>query len=979
MNRLQFIVHKKIAIQLFLLLMIFMIISGHNSFSHSELLMAESYTPTNPNINNDSLFYATVCVNGDTADQSILYVKRDQRILVDAHAFCDFVGGRYFPIGQNFGLTVHYGKIISFAYVNYQQGFVALKLTDMLPPAEAVSGTFMAPLNFLADAIAGQVDFDAGNQHLAITVSARAEIGDIVPEAKPLADALKMQNFTIQQGSINLLNAIHLYAAGYQSDCNGNNANYPYLRTQTPPCPDVSSASSIPLFYTMRPDEAFVLIGQTPPPCTYYSYRSYLYSRYYEDESPHRQKVYASLGDTKSLYNMSEGRTVPDSFNRFFMVISGADKNTTDAILNAAIASGVSENDIYVDVMPSDIVRMGLDEQADYFNFFHRAVLFDDPAEEQEYTHHPPLEFLRITPNVAAAPDYLPTPTLRQRGTGTTEFHLNDGVEQLEQQIMNRYEATHDAIDLTSYQWLPEGYEAIEIRFNVRGETRDALYLRTPFFEFQEHDIIVVFGVNHAKTGKAVYCNVGCYGAPAINGLGGVSNREFQGTAQQFLADSSLADSLYVWKFARTQIDAQTYVIHPDVNDDYTGIDYGGISAMVFRLYVELPTKVGPAASEVIMDRAILFRPKEASLQEKQFLYDGEMRSYLVHEPLASLPAEGRPLVLGLHGTGATAGELIIYSGLVQKADSENFLVVFPNATPHPVPQIWNAGGCWAPLTRNTDDVGFLSALIDTMIKNYHVDTTRIYSTGHSGGAMMSYRLAAELSRRIAAIAPVSGQMTYEYCDPELPVPVIHFHGLADTTCIYNGRYGYFYFPPVDSALGIWIEKNECQSSPDTIFQEGKILGQKWASSGGHGDIVLYTIEDWGHGWPHSSDAGIAATDVIWDFLKLQTRSTSTHVNQDNVHSSPKNFALYQNYPNPFNPGTAISYQLPAFSHVQLKIYNIQGQKIKTLVDESQEAGLKSVVWNGSDDQGRKVASGIYVYQLTAGRFSLAKKMLLLQ
>ncbi len=94
---------------------------------------------------------------------------------------------------------------------------------------------------------------------------------------------------------------------------------------------------------------------------------------------------------------------------------------------------------------------------------------------------------------------------------------------------------------------------------------------------------------------------------------------------------------------------------------------------------------------------------------------------------------------------------------------------------------------------------------------------------------------------------------------------------------------------------------------------------------------------------------------------------------------TPTDFCLYPAYPNPFNPATAISYQLPAASQVQLKIYNLKGQEIKTLVDEFHEAGLKSVVWNGSDDQGRKVASGIYVYQLTAGQFSMTKKMLLLQ
>jgi poly(3-hydroxybutyrate) depolymerase len=947
-----------------------MLILCSDALSPNELTYAD--TNATPNCSSDSLFFATVSVNGVTSGQLIAYVKRDQKILIDAHRFFDIVGGQYFPMGQNFGLAVQYGKIISFALNNYQQGFVACKMTDMLPPAEAINNTVMAPLNFLAQAIAGQVNFINANQHLAITTSAPSKIGAVIPQAKNLADALAQQNYTIQQGAINLLNAIELYVAGYQSDCNGNNANYPYLMTQTPPCPDVTSVSSIPLFYTMRSDEAFVLIGRTPPQCTYYSYRSYLYNRYYEDESPHRKKIYASLGDTQSLYNMSEGRTVPDSFNRFFMLISAADKKTTDAIRNAAVASGIKENDIYVDVIPGDMVRMGLDEKADFFNFFHRAVLFNNPADHAQYTNNPSLEFLRITPNVAAIPDYLPAPTLRQRGTGTTEFHLNDGLAQLRQQIMNKYSTAYDAIDLTSYQWLPEGYEAIEKRQNVRGETRDALYLRTPFFEFQEHDIIVVFGVNHAKTGKATYCNVGCYGFPAINGLGGVSNREFQGTAQQFLADPILADSFYVWKFARMQLDAQTFVIPPDVNHDYTGLDYGAIAAMVFRLYVEPATKVGPAASEVIMDRAILFRPKETSLQQKQFMFDGKMRTYIVHEPLSSLPPEGRPLVLGLHAQGATVPEFIISSGLMQKADTENFLVVFPNALPHPVSQIWNAGGCWEPLTRGTDDVGFLSALIDTMIKNYHVDTTRIYSTGHSGGAMMSYRLAAEFSQRIAAIGPVSGQMVYEYCNPEFPVPIIHFHGLADTAAPYQGRYGHLYFPPVDSALGIWREKNDCYSIPDTIYKEGGITGKKWISSGGKGDIVLYTIQAGEHEWPRTSTLGISATDVIWDFFKLQKRSRVTTVEQHDVLSIPEYFKLYQNYPNPFNPSTKIRYQLVKASHISLKIYNLAGQEIATVVNEFQPAGEHEVTW-----QPKGLPSGLYFCKIQAGKISETKKLIL--
>lgn len=971
MNQTNFSSRKELFSLISLSLMTVIVILFSKAFAQYERTETANHSPQ---YGQDTFFSATISVNGVASAQKVSYLKRDQRILIDARQFLDVVGGNYFPLIQNFGLTVQYGKIISFAFVKYEQGFVACKMMDMLPPAETVDNVVLAPINFLAQAIAGKIDFSDVKQHLDVTLSAPSEIGDIVPEAKTLAAALSQKNYTIRQGAINLLNAIHLYVAGYQSDCNGNNANYPYLVTQTPPCPDVTSVFSIPLFYTMRPDEAFVLIGKTPPKCTYYSYRSYLYNRYFEDESPNRKKIYASLGDTQSLYNLSEGRDVPDSFNRFFMLISAANKNTTDAIRNAAIASGIRENDIYIDVIPSDIVRMGLDDKADFFNFLHRAVLFNDPAEDTQYTHNPPLELLRITPNVAAAPDYLPTPTLRKRGTGTTEFHLNDGLEKLRQQITNKYNATYDAIDLTSYQWLPEGYEAIETRTNVRGENRDALYLRTPFFEFQEHDILVVFGVNHAKTSKATYCNVGCYSAPALNGLGGVSNQEFQGTAQQFLADPNLADNFYVWKFARTQIDEQTFVIPPDINHDYTGIDYGEIAAMIFRLYVEPAAKVGPTASEIKMDRVILFRPKETSLQQKQFRFDGKMRTYIVHEPLASLPPEGRLLVLGLHAQGATVPEFIISTGLMQKADTENFLVVFPSALPHPIPQIWNAGGCWETVTRKTDDVGFLSALIDTIIKNYHVDTTRIYSTGHSGGGMMSYRLAAELSHRMAAIGSVSGQMVYEFCDPEFPIPIIHCHGLADTSAPYQGRYGHLYFPPVDSALGIWREKNECQSIPDTILNEAQILGKKWTSSGGHGDIVLYTIEDWGHGWPRANTAGIEATDVIWDFLKLHSRSSVTNIETDDIASIAKNFTLYQNFPNPFNPTTIICFSLAQPAKVILEVFDLLGRKVAILVNKKLSAGEHIAIFSAQN-----IPAGIYFYRIQAGTFVKTKKLVVLK
>jgi len=90
-------------------------------------------------------------------------------------------------------------------------------------------------------------------------------------------------------------------------------------------------------------------------------------------------------------------------------------------------------------------------------------------------------------------------------------------------------------------------------------------------------------------------------------------------------------------------------------------------------------------------------------------------------------------------------------------------------------------------------------------------------------------------------------------------------------------------------------------------------------------------------------------------------------------------FRLNQNYPNPFNPSTTIPYSLPKSSHVDLTIYNINGQIVYKLVDEFQEAGRYSVTWNGIDRFGAKVSSGTYYYKIKALNTSMFRKMILLQ
>jgi hypothetical protein len=97
------------------------------------------------------------------------------------------------------------------------------------------------------------------------------------------------------------------------------------------------------------------------------------------------------------------------------------------------------------------------------------------------------------------------------------------------------------------------------------------------------------------------------------------------------------------------------------------------------------------------------------------------------------------------------------------------------------------------------------------------------------------------------------------------------------------------------------------------------------------------------------------------------------------LRAIPTEFALQQNYPNPFNPSTTIKYQLAEGANVVLEIYNLAGQKVRTLVNERQEAGYYSVVWDGLNERGERLASGMYFYRINAGKFAQVNKMVMLK
>jgi polyhydroxybutyrate depolymerase len=360
--------------------------------------------------------------------------------------------------------------------------------------------------------------------------------------------------------------------------------------------------------------------------------------------------------------------------------------------------------------------------------------------------------------------------------------------------------------------------------------------------------------------------------------------------------------------------------------------------------------------------------------QTDSLVFGGIQRSYLVHLPSSYTGTVALPLVIALHNLSGSAAGFETMTGFSAKSDTENIVVVYPNGTGNPAS--WNCGGSWSTTVTNiNDDVGFIAALIDTLAKRYTIDSTRIYVAGFSNGSMMAYRLAAELSNRIAAIAAGSGPMTLRTLHPSHSVAIIHFHALDDSSIPYTGitdSHAPVYFPPIDTLMAIWGRLNGCAAIADTIYNVSGVLGKKWATARTGGDVVLYQSATGGHAWPLGS---LQETNLAWSFLKEHVKSSATtNVQMVEVAQEPKIVDLKQNYPNPFNPSTTIAYQLIKSGHTRLTVWNILGQEVATLINEDQSAGAHSVSWNAPG-----IASGVYFYRLESDAQTVVKKLILLR
>jgi len=271
---------------------------------------------------------------------------------------------------------------------------------------------------------------------------------------------------------------------------------------------------------------------------------------------------------------------------------------------------------------------------------------------------------------------------------------------------------------------------------------------------------------------------------------------------------------------------------------------------------------------------------------ERTLTVGGQERSYVVHVPKSYDAKKPTPLVLALHGAAMNAGMMQGFTGLDDTADAEGFLVVYPNGTgAAKLLLTWNAGGFPGKLANKSDDVTFIAKVLDDVAGVANVDAKRVYATGMSNGAMMTYRLAAELSDRIAAVAPVAGTVAVEESKPKRPVSVMHFHGTKDALVPFDGpdkrARAMMTFQGVEDSVKLWAGLDGCDEEPKVTEEtlkgndKTKVTRKTYGGGKGGAEVVLFVIEGGGHTWPGQSALpllgksakGLPANDLMWEFF----------------------------------------------------------------------------------------------------------------
>jgi predicted esterase len=349
-----------------------------------------------------------------------------------------------------------------------------------------------------------------------------------------------------------------------------------------------------------------------------------------------------------------------------------------------------------------------------------------------------------------------------------------------------------------------------------------------------------------------------------------------------------------------------------------------------------------------------------AKFEKRVYTLDTTTLPYRLFIPENYDPLKSYPLVLCLHGSGEIGTDNEIHIRLhrlaTSWADTINqhrwpCFVVAPQCPPDDY-WVYDIG---------IDSVPISSALLasknllDSLMNEFSIDQNRLYVTGLSIGGFATWDLIARYPNKFAAAIPMSGGGDTSKVYLFKNVPVWNFHGkLDDAVSVKFSR-----------ALNDAYARNGIY-----VVQAGSISESILDFFLSQGAKHLYTeYPNGGHViWAESYDY-----PKLFPWVFSQTKPSTVKIDDERI-TVRKSFRLNQNYPNPFNSSSVIKYSIPNSSKVIIKIFDVLGTEIQTLVNEEKPAGTYEVTW-----QATNLPSGIYFYRLQAGNFIDTKKMILLK
>jgi polyhydroxybutyrate depolymerase len=274
--------------------------------------------------------------------------------------------------------------------------------------------------------------------------------------------------------------------------------------------------------------------------------------------------------------------------------------------------------------------------------------------------------------------------------------------------------------------------------------------------------------------------------------------------------------------------------------------------------------------------------PGPGTIEHRSFTVNGTLRLYRVFVPKSLDPNQPPPLVVLLHGCDLMRGsgdEVAADTHFDDEASAGRFVAVYPDGQISDYSVLgrmrcWNAGSCCIDNVNTpvADDVAFVSQVLDRVTTDLPIDKTRIFIAGVSAGAFMAYRLACELSGRIAGMASVAGTMLVDNCHPARPVSILEMHGTDDSNVPYDGGavFNGAASPSVAAVMQSWATLDGCAGNP-TQSQSGITKTSAWKGCKGGKIVRLDTVVGGHHTWFGSTIDPVPgepnANATIWSFF----------------------------------------------------------------------------------------------------------------